>query len=106
MKKKRSRQEGLALARAYQSSGLTRREFSKMHSVTECSMQYWQKQLSRSGLSESLVSEAQFVEMKQMDSATAAAAAKVQVGAAEILFLSLPEASWMSEFVVTVNRYS
>ncbi|MBN2526211.1 MAG: hypothetical protein JXR76_07445 [Deltaproteobacteria bacterium] len=106
MKKKRSRHEGLALARAYQNSGLGRREFSQRHGVTECSVQYWQKQLSRNEPSGAIVNEAQFIEVKQTKSATAVAAAKVQVGSAEISFLSLPEASWMSEFVVTVNRYS
>ena len=106
MRKKRTRAEGLSLARAYRSSGLTRREFSKQQGVTECSVQYWCKQLNKNGVVTTDVQEAKFVEVKASSSSDKSKAAKVTVGAAEISFLSLPEASWMSEFIVTVNRYS
>jgi transposase len=106
MRKQRTRAEGLLLARAYMSSGLTRREFSQRHGVTECSVQYWCTQLNKNGMVTSDVHEAKFVEVKASPRSDKSQAAKVSVGAAEISFLSLPEASWMSEFVVTVNRYS
>jgi hypothetical protein len=38
MRKQRTRAQGLSLARAYRSSGLTCREFSKQKGVTECSV--------------------------------------------------------------------
>ena len=106
MRKQRTRSQGLSLARAYRSSGLTCREFSRQQGVTECSVQYWCKQLNRNGVITSDVHEAKFVEVKASPASDKSQAAKVTVGAAEISFQSLPEASWMSEFVVTVNRYS
>jgi hypothetical protein len=106
MRKQRTREEGLALARAYQSSGLKLGDFSKRHGVTECSVQYWNTQLRKIGLRDTGIGDAQFVEVKSKKTATPGSAARVTVGTAEISFLSLPEASWMSEFVVTVNRYS
>jgi transposase len=107
MRKQRTRSQGLSLARAYRSSGLTCREFSKQEGVTECSIQYWCKQLNRHGVVISDVQEAKFVEVKaSSQDKVQAAKVTVGVGAAEISFRTLPEASWMSEFVVTVNRYS
>ena len=106
MKKKRTRSEGLSLARKYQNSGLPLKEFAKKNGVTKCSVQYWCKQLNKSGIVTSDTQDATFVEVKATDTPNRAQAAKVTVGAAEISFLSLPEASWMSEFVVTVNRYA
>jgi hypothetical protein len=50
MRKRRTRAEGMSRAWTYRSSGLTRREFSKRHGVTECSVQYWCAQLNRNGV--------------------------------------------------------
>ena len=106
MKKKRTREEGLSLARAYRGSGLTLRKFCKRNDVTECSVQYWAQKLRDEATSTSLVADATFVEVKPKEVSSKEGAAKVKVGVAEVSFLSLPNASWMSEFVVTVNRYS
>ena len=81
MRKQRTRSQGLSLARAYRSSGLTCREFSRQQGVTECSVQYWCKQLIRNGVITSDVHEAKFVEVKASPVSDKPQAAKVTVGA-------------------------
>ena len=81
MRKQRTRSQGLSLARAYRSSGLTCHEFSRQQGVTECSVQYWCKQLIRNGVITSDVHEAKFVEVKASPVSDKPQAAKVTVGA-------------------------
>lgn len=104
MKKNRTRDQGLALARAYRSSGLTLREYSKKNGVTECSVQYWCQQFRQKGQNARDGADAQFIEVKAVEVKNVGAA-KVKVGVTEVSFSALPEASWMSEFIMTVNRY-
>ena len=103
--KKRTREQGIALARAYRCSGLKLRDFAKTNGVTECSVRYWCGHLRGTGIVPTEVGDAQFVEVKAVDMHRNVGVVKVTVGAAEVSFVSLPEASWMSEFVVSVNRF-
>ena len=108
-KRNLTREEGLAMASRYRSSGLTQAKFAEAEGVTKAAVQYWiQKARKESRGSKAAMTPFHFVEVVSRKSAPVShwtsGGATMEFAAARMRFDTLPPAEYVARIAVEMAK--